>query len=424
MQGVLMKNMILLALLILPLSVQAQLKGVKKTSIDGNKMRDRIASIPNTVEGNMELANLILHRNHVLGDKCTVKTKPKGNFLYTMKVPGIKKGIMVGEKAGTKVGKGKRKKTVYPKRSDSEIKAAKLDLAQKFRDAVESKNKWPCGQPDAIEESYDLNALIDEIDFVAEVDENGQEVIHCMFKEKKIVKVRNPENCQTMDYPVMDMLEDGLCQRIVKLTRDDVESYLIAGTRTKKPAKLPPLKMPKIKKMTKETKNEIKRYKKMNESLPKVMSIVDDSFAPEADDFFDPETISILSDLGYEGGEDENGNFPDKDFDDLSEDVQEKVFKAALTLDEIEGKSEFVQPSDELVELLRPIRQAARDWMKEQTEEIDLVDIPLNEDVDKTFVVDMDGLKDFYGPNLKKLQHCKPKRKPSKPSKIKPPKGN
>jgi len=380
-------------------------------------MRDRIINIPNTVDGNEALARLILNRPEVLGGNCQVTRKPKGRYLFTLKVPTVKTPIRVGEKEGVQVGKGKNKRTIYAKRTKAEKRSARIELAQEFRDIISRKNKWPCGSPNAKETIIDYASLINEIEFVMDVDDKGDDSVTCLYKENKTVKIRDPESCSTRELPVMDELDNGICKTLVNQASQQVESHLKASTRTQKPESLPKIKIPRVSKMTKQTQKEIKRYKRMNEVLPEVMSIVDESVYPEADDFFDAETISILHDLGYEGGEDENGNFPEKDFDDLSQAIQEKVYQVALTLDEVEGKSQYVQPSEDLVDLLKPIREAARQWKKEQKDEVELVDIPLVGESEETFVMDSDTLKEVYGPRLNKLQQCKPQRKKQVPPK-------
>lgn len=358
----------ILLVTVLPIVALADGKGqTKYKKISPEKMSDAILKM-----SDKEVGELLLSKSSMLGGECNVQTNLAGSVLHTLKVPGMEhKRIGEAKPSGatysykkTKIfgftiWKQKIKTLTYSPRTSDEQNIGKKDLGAAFKTAIVGRD-WPCGTISAESSSIPLHNLRQEVQFYR--DEETKETI-CISPNGKLSNIRKPGSCEYE--PVMQELDKSVCKYLVHLARKDAEGQLYAATRNKASPNKSNLNFPRFLPLTAEVRRKIDLGRFLLKN-PDIHSFMAAGELPVADSFLSKHALEYL--------EKDNDI---KDFNELPQDMQHELVRISMSVNAVEGDSEFVQPSQDLINISKRVEGFATSFLaKNPNFQIDLYHFP------------------------------------------------
>ncbi len=369
-----------------------------------------------------EVGTLLVQKQDLLGTNCRANEKKMGQVLYTLEVPGAapkKFGIKKGHPV-TKISfKDKKISSIFskflkpvkpvfsfPERTQDEIAIARKEMGAAFKAEIADRS-WPCGAVQMESHRISLEDLKEEVEFYK--DQDTKEVV-CISPNGKKSKIRKPNSCEFE--PILEELPKKLCDYLVYLAQSEAEDELVMGTRKKiktnpKLGENPSIKfqVSPIKPMTPDLRAGLAISRAIVEN-PEIVVAVNGDHIPRADDFLSEDTIDQLE-----------GKVESVDsFEDFSDKAKVEFTKMALSIKSIQGSSEFVQPSKEVIDMVDEMAPHVDAFIAENPNlQIDLYDFPKIKDVEETYSTRLKSLTKItgqtYNMNLKCFEHIrKPRR--------------
>ena len=290
----------------------------------------------------------------------------------------------------------------FPERTQDEIAIARKEMGAAFKAEIADRS-WPCGSVQIESHRISLEDLNEEVEFYK--DQDTKEVV-CISPNGKKSKIRKPNSCEFE--PILEELPKKLCNYLVYLAQSEAEDELVMGTRKKiksnpKLGQNPPIKfkVSPLRPMTNDLRGRLAISRAIVEN-PEIVVAVNGDHTPRADDFLSEDTIDQLE-----------GKVESVDsFEDFSDKAKVEFTKMALSIKSIQGNSEYVQPSKEVIDIVDEIAPHLDSFIAENPNlQIDLYDFPKIKDVEETYSSRLKSLTKItgepYNVNLKCFDHIK-----------------